>query len=187
MTGVALEIRRGPGKWLVVPLALIGIFAVRQSVPAGTAVWPLIVSALANGTDLMGPVAGGAAALAGTRSHRRNTEVLERQAARSPAAAGLAELGALLLWTLGAFVLLVAGVYLPAMTTATWSGPDVLPTLAAGGGLLLQVAIGYVLGRVLPSRLTPLFVALLLYGVVAYNNVSRTGFGWSLFGTQAWA
>ncbi len=180
MTGLALELRRGPGKLLVIPLALVGVLVIRQAIPPGPAVWPAVVSALALGMVAMGPVAGGVAALAGTRSHRRRTDTLELLATRGPAAAGLAELGALLVWVSGAFVLVLGATYLPAAATATWSGPDGLRSLTTGVGLLLEVVIGYVLGRLVPSRLTPAVVALVFYGLVGYIDASRTLFRWSL-------
>lgn len=180
MTGLALELRRGPGRWLVLPLAVLGIWLVRQALTPGPAVWPLVVSALGTSASVMAPVAAGVAAFAGTRSRRRATDVLERLATRGAAAAGLAELGALLVWVLAAFLLVLAGVYVPAALTATWSGPDLLRTLAIGGGLLLEVVVGYVVGRVVPRRLTPPLVAIASYGLVVANTSSRRGFGWSL-------
>lgn len=181
MTGLALELRRGPGKWLSLPLVALGVFFARQYIPSGLTIWPLVVSALSSAMFLMGPVGGGVAAFAGTRSHRRNTNAMEVLASRGAAAAGLVELGALLAWTLAAFTVVVAAVYLPAAASATWSGPDALRTIAAGLGLQVEVVVGYIFGRLVPRRLTPLVVALLLYWVVAVNNALRSGFAWSLF------
>ena len=180
MTGLVLELRRGPGKLVVLPLAGLGVWLVRQAQAPGPAVWPLVVSALATAASVLAPVSGGIAAWAGTRSRRRNTGPLEELASRGPAAAGLAELEALLLWMLAAFGLVVSGTYIPAAVSATWSGPDVLRTLTIGAGILLETTIGYVLGRLVPSRLTPPLAALALYGIAAYNVISPRGFGWSL-------
>ena len=181
MTGVALELRRGPGKLLVVPLIALGVFFVWQFAPPGPAVWPMVVSGVAFSASLMGPVAGGFGALAGTRSHRRRTGSMELLAARSVASAGLTELAALLIWVSVAYIVVVGVALLAASRSAAWSGPDPLRTVVIGLGVLLHVVPGYLLGRVIPSRLTPPFVAVALYGISVVNTTSRSGHAWSLF------
>lgn len=179
-TGVRLELWRGIGKWLVVPLAALGIFAAEHDIPSGAAIWPVVMSALGISVELMGPFAAGAAAYAGSRSRRRGTDTMESLASRSTLAPGLVELFALLAWVLVAFLVVLAVVFIPAARSATWSGPDPTRTIAAGLGLLLEVAVGFAAGRVVPRRFTPLAVAVVIYAVVAYNVSIRSGFQWAL-------
>ena len=180
MTGLWLELRRGLGRWLVVPLAIAGILYGRQVVPVGPPVWPVIVSALAYSVVLTGPVAAGVAGLAGTRSRRRHTEAMEQLSVRSPDAAGLAELGALLIWVLAAFAGVLGALYIPAALGATWSGPDGLRTVTTALGLLLYVVIGFVVGRLVPSRLTPAVVALVLFAAAVVLDGGSSVRRWSL-------
>jgi hypothetical protein len=180
MTGVVLELRQGIGRWLLLPLVALGVFAAEGEIPPGPAIWPLVVSALGTSVELMGPLAAGAAAFAGSRSKRQQTDAMEQLASRSALAAGLAELGALLAWVLAAFVIVVAIVFVRAALTATWSGPDPARTIAAAAGLLLEVTVGFVAGRLVPRRFTPLVVAVALFALVAYNTSIRSGFQWSL-------
>ena len=180
MSGLSLELRRGLGKWLVLPLAAAGILYGKQVVPVGPAVWPVIVSALAYSVVLIGPIAAGVAAVAGTRSYRRNTGVMEQLSARGPAAAGLSELGALLIWVLVGFAIVLGALYVPAALSATWSGPDGLRTVTTVLGMLLYVVIGYVVGRVIPSRLSPAVVALVLFAGATVLDNSSSGYRWEL-------
>lgn len=180
MTGILLELRRGPGRWLAVPLALLGVVAAENALPSGTAIWSLAVSALSNSVQLMGPVAAAAAAFAGARSRRRGTETLELLADRSPSAAGVSELVAVAAWVLVAYVATVAVVFTQTALSATWSGPDLARTTVTGVGLLLQVALGYVVGRLVPRRLTPLAVAIFFYVLTIYGSTARSGYRWSL-------
>jgi hypothetical protein len=180
MTGLILELRRGLGRWLAVPLAVLGVVAAENALPSGTAIWSLSVSALSNSVQLTGPVAAAVAAFAGARSRRRGTETMELLAARTPSAAGVSELAALALWVLVAFLGTVAVVFTQTALSATWSGPDLPRTAITGLGLLLQVAFGYVAGRLIPRRLTPLIVAVFFYVLVVYGSTSRSGYRWSL-------
>lgn len=180
MTGILLELRRGPGRWLALPLALLGVVAAENALPSGTAIWSLTVSALSNSVQLMGPVAAAAAAFAGARSRRRGTETMELLADRSPSAAAVSELIALAAWVLVAYVATVAVVFTQTALSATWSGPDLARTTVTGVGLLLQVALGYVVGRLVPRRLTPLAVAIFFYVLTIYGSTARSGYRWSL-------
>lgn len=180
MTGILLELRRGPGRWLAVPLALLGVVAAENALPSGAAIWSLAVSALSNSVQLMGPVAAAAAAFAGARSRRRGTEAMELLADRSPSAAAVSELVAVAVWVLVAYVATVAVVFTQTALSATWSGPDLARTTVTGVGLLLQVTLGYVAGRLIPRRLTPLAVAIFLYVLTIYGSTARSGYRWSL-------
>ncbi len=181
MTGVALEFRRGPGRLLALPLAVLGIFFVWQSLHAGPAVWPFVVSGVGLSASILGPLAGGVAAFAGIRNHRRRTDSLELLAVRGPAASGIAQLVALVAWVAIAYVAIVVVVYTRAALTATWAGPSGFRTLAIGLGLLLHVVVGFVLGRAIPSRLTPPLTVVALYGISVVNTVANSGYLWSAF------
>lgn len=181
MTGLTLELRRGLGRWLVLPLSLFGALYAYQIVPSGPPVWPVMDTALATSVVLTGPLAAGFAALAGTRSHRRHTEAMEQLAARGPAAAGISELIALILWVLVAFTAVLCSLYLPAALNATWSGPDALRMVTAALGLVLCVVVGFIAGRVIPSRLTPAVVAIVIYALDQQLTSSSSTYQWALF------
>lgn len=181
MTGVALEFRRGPGRLLALCLVALGVFFVWQSLHPGPAVWPLVVSGVGISASILGPLAGGVAALAGIRNHRRGTDSLELLAVRGPAASGAAQLAALLAWVSIAYVIVIAIVYTRAALTATWAGPGGIRTLSIGLGLLVHVVVGFVLGRAVPSRLTPPLTVVALYGISVVNTVASSGYLWSPF------
>jgi len=178
--GLSLELRRGLGRWLVVPLALVGILYAYQIVPAGPPIWPIMVSALAYSVVLTGPLAAGVAALAGTRSHRRHMELIEQLSTQSSVLAGLAELGALLVWVFLAFNAVLVSLFVPAIFGATWSGPDGLRTLTTALGMLLYVVVGFIIGRLVPSRLTPPVVAIVLFAAAVLLNSNSSTYRWSL-------
>lgn len=180
LTGVTLELRHGAGRWLALPLAALGVIAAENALPSGTAIWSLSVSALSNSVQLMGPVAAAAAAFAGARSRRRGTETMEMLSSRNPSAAAVSELAAIALWVLVAFVATVAVVFTQTALSATWSGPDLARTAVTGLGLVLQAILGYVTGRLVPRRLTPLAVAIFFYVLTIYGSTARAGYRWSL-------
>ncbi len=168
MTALGVELRRGAGAPLFVVLVVLGLVGGWESVAVPPAIWPLVVSSLGWSVTLMGPVAGGIAAFAAARVRRRRTGYLEDVSSRGSAAAGLVQLIGLLVWTAAAYLAVVAVLFGYAATSATWSGPDVLRTCAAGVGLLLHVVLGFLAGRVVPRRFTPLLVVFALYGVVTF-------------------
>lgn len=167
MTGLLLELRRGLGKWLILPVIVLGVFASVTAIPPGPAVWPLVVTALSLSVQLTGPLVAGVAAIAGTRARRRNILRMEQLAVRHPAQPAVAELGALLLWVFLAMAITTAIVYIRASLTATWSGPDALRTATTVVGELLAVTVGFLAGRAVPRRITPPVVTFALYAVSA--------------------
>lgn len=179
MTGLALELRRGIGKWLFLPVAILGIYAAESAQPGGpSALWALAVSALGNSVMLMGPIAAAAAAYAGGMSKRRRMGSWEALSTRGPTAAGMTAMAAIGLWTLASFVVVVAVVFGMVAASATWSGPDLPRTLATGSGLILQVVIGYLIGRVVPRRFTPVAVAVLFYALSVFSYSGVFGYRW---------
>lgn len=173
MTAVVIELRRGLGKWLCAPLIVMGVLLTEDQLPSNPSVWPLTVYALCVSLQIMGPVAAGVGVLAGSRSIRRNTMAMELLATRGRLSPGLTELAALITWTAISYVVVVGVVYGRASLSATWSSPDVARTIAAGMGLLLSTTFGYVMGRMVPRRLTPVFVAVFVWVLSAYVRTSR--------------
>jgi len=179
MTGLVLELRRGVGRWIFLPLAALGIYAAEAALPGGRpALWSLAVSALGNSVQLMGPIAAATAAYAGGMRRRRRTESWDVLSARGPAAAGLTAMAAIGLWVLAAFVVVAAVVFGLTATSATWSSPDLPRTLATGMGLLLQVVLGYLIGRAVPGRFTPVVVAALFYALSVLSRSAMFGYRW---------
>lgn len=180
MTGLALELRRGIGKWLCLPLAVIGIFGAQPYLEGGASIWPISASALALSVQLAGPLAAGAAAHAGSRSRRHRTDSLELLSAKHPSSAALAEVVALQVWFLTAFLIVTLAIYVPTAMEATWSGPPVLRTVVIALGLALIVTVAFIVGRALPHRFTPIFAAFLTYAVIVLGY-SGIGYSYGLF------
>lgn len=179
MTGLILELRRGIGKWLFIPLAGLGIYAAEAAIPGGQpALWSLAVSALGNSVQLMGPVAAAAAAYAGGMKRRRRMDSWEALSARGPIAGGLTAMAALSLWVLMAFIVEISVVFGRTAASASWSAPDLPRTMAAAMGLLVQVVLGYLAGRAVPSRFTPLLAAAFFYVLSLFSESALFGYRW---------
>jgi hypothetical protein len=164
VTGVLLELRRGPGRWMALPLLVLGALIARDAAARwSVGQWSTAVTSVSTAVLLMGPLAAAVGAYAGGRCSRRRTGHLERLAARDPAQAGLSELAALLIWASAAYAGVVLSIFVPTALQATWSGPNLPRTLAAGLGLLLETVLGYLAGRLLPYRGTPVAMAALVY------------------------
>lgn len=180
MSALRIELRRGVGPWAFLPLTAFGLVAAQGYLEGGRGIWPVSASAVGLSAQLVGPLLAGAAAYAGGRARRRGTDAMELLSARSASASAAAELGALQVWLLAAFAVIVAAVYVPTALGATWSGPPLTRTAAAWLGLVLIAAAGYTAGRIVGRRFTPLAVAVATYGVVVFGY-SSAGYRYGLF------
>lgn len=171
---IALHLRRSLGLWLILPLTIVGLFAAQGGLyGASTFLWPLSASAVGNTTHLMGPLVAGAATYAGNRARRQNTLLWERISAIGQGPAALAELAALIFWITVSFLVVLASVYVPTALHATWGHPPVLRTAATLLGLWMITCFAYVLGRVVPYRLTPLAAAIFTYMFISLDANSN--------------
>ncbi|WP_329069476.1 hypothetical protein [Streptomyces sp. NBC_01429] len=160
-----IELLRSPVVWLVPVLLGVGIGVTWHALPRGIAYWPSTLAAANASVALTGPVLGAFAAFTGSREHRLGLGPARRLSIRGGWLFGAAELGALAVWSLVA----QAGVVLTVVIRTALSSPtgefSLLVVTAGAAGLLCNVALGHLAGRLLPYRLLPPLVAIALYTI----------------------
>lgn len=176
-----IELVRGLGIWVFLPVALVGAYSGYNALPGGSPIWPYAVASLGQVGQVMGPLFGGVGAFAGLRASRRRLVVHERLGSRGILAAGLAEMSALWVWATFSFVVATAAIYIPTALVADGSAPSWPRTLAGLAGLLAEVAVGFSVGRLLPYFLTPVAYAAAVYAGVSFINSSAIYNSWNLF------
>ena len=168
-----VELRRGVGKWLAVPLVVVGYHTVHKNIPPHGYSWAQTVYALGQAGLLLGPLAAGFGAWAGTRARRRGMLAVEALSVQGPVRPGLVELAALIVWTAAAYAAVVALVFAQTASQTHGSGPALGRTTAGLFGVALQLTVGYAAGRLVAYRLVPLVVAYGLFTVVQAVNSSQ--------------
>lgn len=167
---LAVEMRRGYGKWLAAILVVAGAAAAASRLADHTQDWPAAVVLLSNLGLVMGPLAIGVSAFAGGRAKRRGTFWIEDTTRRGRLRAAAIEGTALALWMLVAYLIVLLICFVPTWIQATWSGPDIPRVVASAGGILAQTIIGYFLGRLVPFALTAPFLAAASFSLTAVVN-----------------
>jgi hypothetical protein len=171
MVGIRHELRRSSA--LVALPLLFGVSAVAafRFLWPGFSVWDNASAAVVSSVFLLGPLAAGLAAWAGTRERRRRTEYLRLLTARHPTAPPLVELAAALIWPLVAYAAVTAAVFAKTAVNATWGHPNGLWVAAGAAGLALHAVVGYIAGRAFPHVWLPPTVAVVAYVVAAWGNL----------------
>ncbi|GBD15668.1 hypothetical protein HRbin26_00560 [bacterium HR26] len=152
---VAIETRRNAGVWLVVAIPLVswwllsawGWVAILWSSTneqLQAAVAPFAVPA----------VAGVAAWMAG-RDRRRGIEDLLDSTPASPATREIALWAATAAWGVLAYAAFATYMMGRTALSATWGGPDLWRVAIVLAAILAGAAWGFLIGRLIPSRLTP--------------------------------
>lgn len=156
-----IELRRGPGRWAAgLSVVLFYVALHRYGV---VLTWMDATSAIGASTQLAGPAAAGVAVYAGSRAVRHRTMVQQRLAARAELATTGSELAAFVLWVVGAWLLAAAVTLLAVWHHCHWGYPSFVWILASGAGLVAEIAVGYLAGRLLPYLITPPIVAIALF------------------------
>lgn len=187
MTGLWIELRRGPGPWLFLVLLAAGGLHVYTRLDTWS-VWTHSTEVVANAPYLMGPVAAGVAAWAGARGPRRGTQQGELLGARGPMSGPAAEIAALVAWVLAADIVLATALFTITATKATWGGPSPLWLATSAAGLAVQVPVGWLVGRLLPLRLTGLGVAVGMFALNTWveNELPQSLWQRRLFPVSMW-
>lgn len=168
MTALRIELRRGPGLWVLPVLIAVGAFAARSNMRT-VAVWTYATAAVASAGLLMAPVAAGVAAWAGGRARRRHLRHVVLLAAREPLAGPAVECCAVAVCVAVGYLAVASTILTWAALTASWGGPSWLWLAGVGCGLLAATALGYAAGFLVAKRLTPFFTAVLTYLLIAWN------------------
>ncbi|MCM8749514.1 hypothetical protein NET02_10175 [Thermomicrobiaceae bacterium CFH 74404] len=165
---VAIETRRNAGVWLVVAIPLVswwllsawGWVAILWSSTneqLQAAVAPFAVPA----------VAGVAAWMAG-RDRRRGIEDLLDSTPAPPAAREIALWAATAAWGVLAYATFAAFMMARTALSATWGGPDLWRVAIVLAAILAGAAWGSLIGRQIPSRLTPPLVTVGVLGSMLF-------------------
>jgi len=176
VVGYQLELLRGLGAWCTPLLVAVGLYVAYTQLDDG-AVWSYVTGAVTTGALLMGPLAAGVAAFTGSRSARRGVAAGELLGARHVLSAPGAALAAVLTWTMTAYAVVVAVLFIPCAVQANWGGPSWLWVGSAGLGIAASVCVGFAAGRLLPWRFTPVVVAV---GAFLIDAFVETGSGWTV-------
>jgi len=185
-SSVRIELRRGPGPWAAALALALFYVALRRY--GAVLTWMDATSAIGASTQLCGPAAAGVAAYCGARALRRRTASHHRLGARTELASTGSELAAYALWVVGAWLAAVAVTLLAAWPNCSWGHPDVVWMLASGAGLIAEIAVGYFVGRLVPTLITPPVVAIVLFfgtGVML-SHVNAWWYFLSPLNSQLW-
>ncbi|CAN5616198.1 hypothetical protein BH10ACT8_BH10ACT8_20740 [soil metagenome] len=183
---LAIELRRGPGAAAAVLTLVLFYVALHRYGPILT--WMDATSAIGASTQLCGPAAAGVASYCGARAVRRCTFSHHRLAARPELAVTGSELGAFLTWVVGTWVTAAVVTLLAVWHHCHWGHPSVAWNIASGAGLVAEVAIGYVVGRLLPYLMTPAVSAVIIFlgtGLVL-NDANTWWYFLSPLNSQDW-
>jgi hypothetical protein len=158
---VRIELRRGPGIWAAALTLVLFYVALRRF--GAILTWMDATSAVGASTQLCGPAAAGVAAYCGSRALRRRTAGHHQLAARTELVTTGSELFAYAVWVVGAWLVAVAITLVAVWHNCHWGHPDAVWMLASGAGLVAEIAVGYFLGRLVPTLITPPVVAVTLF------------------------
>ena len=180
---VLLELRRSPVPLMLPLVAALFWF---DGIRTGTGlppVWTQRASILTNHVlPDVGPISAGAAAWIAGREHRRGMADLLAATARPRWLRQVAAWAAALAWTMAAYAVCVAVVYVLAARVATWGGPPVWPVVVAGLAVATFCTVGFVAGALFPGRFTAPLAALgsLFASIVVYQDAVHASSGWTL-------
>ncbi len=155
-----IETRRNVGVWLLAPMVALAWLVARGD---DFLLWVETSVTVRNAVTFAGPFIGGAAAWMAGRDRRRGLDDLLATTPRPALSRQLAIWAATVAWGLLAYA--VFGAYVVALTAAraTWGAPVLWPMLVGLLALPAHGAIGFALGRYLPSRFTAPLVAIGLF------------------------
>lgn len=151
-----LEIRRSQGYWLLPLMIGLGVYAPSINHLPEIVLWPEMGMATLQAYVIVGPLAAALAAWLVDRERRRRMRNLVDSIPGSGLRRDLLALGTASFWGLAGY----AGVALwfcgQAVLWATWGGPDVGLMLTGASAVVAFAAIGVLVGRLVPSKFSPL-------------------------------
>lgn len=191
MRQLRIEFRHSIGLWLFVPLlGLSWFYFSGRAFYYQTMLWDQASMAVRNIALFAAPCIAAAAAWMAGRERRCGSGELLTTMPQPPLARHLRVLLATILWGVAAY--LIVAIILLTLTArrATWGGPILWPTLIGLLALCAFGAIGFAVGRVVPSRSTAPLVGVASFFVqsfVAYSSfgpfqlAANPRFGWLIY------
>ncbi|HEV7215005.1 MAG TPA: hypothetical protein VGP33_07745, partial [Chloroflexota bacterium] len=181
-----LELRRSLAVWLVLPLVAIGYGLVPAgNLPATAMSWANMSGSVPYALIVAGPLLAGLAAWAAGRERRRGLDDLLASTPRPAWSRQLPLWAAVTLWTMLAYLLFAIAVVVITLHDAVWGSPFLSPMIVGLLALPAEGAVGFALGRHIPSRFAAPLVAIavfLLQIVVGWAPGAGAGsFGWVSF------
>ena len=158
-----IELRRTIAFLLALPMFLLAWQTLGGWFDQPIVLWPDLSVAVGQGATLIGPVLAGAAVWMAGRERRRGLTELLDTTPRAPFARLLAMLIGTLGWGVLAYGMFVIGALLWTARRATWGGPDGWPLMVGLLALGTYATLGFLIGTVIPSRLTAPLVALTVF------------------------
>ncbi|MEU1784327.1 hypothetical protein ABZ553_00015 [Streptomyces sparsogenes] len=173
------ELRRGAGLPAGAATLAVLLFAMYTKADEWLTGWTDTTDMLrVAGLVLGAPLAAAVACWQGGRERRRRTEELLATVARPPLRQALPAAAPAVVWP-------VVGYLLTAVVCLAWTwqyagggGPHVSLIVADATGIGSLAALGFVVGRVVPWRLAPPVVALVMYNVELLLSNQESGISW---------
>lgn len=191
MHQLRIELRRNLGPWLFVPLLILAwFFFSGRMFYYQTLLWVEASVAVRNSIFFVGPCIATAAAWMAGREDRRGSSELLVTMPQPPLSRHLLCLAATILWGVGAYLLIAAILLALTARRATWGGPILWPPAIGLLALCTFGAIGFALGKDLPSRFTAPLVGVAVYFAQAFFAYGSFGalrlpderrFGWLVY------
>ncbi|MER6144790.1 hypothetical protein ABT174_32955 [Streptomyces sparsogenes] len=173
------ELRRGVGLPAGATTLAVLLFAMYTKADDWLTDWADTTDMLrVTGLLLGAPLAAAVACWQGGRERRRGTEELLATVARPPLRQSLLAAAPAVVWP-------VVGYLLTAVVCLAWTwkyaggdGPHVSLIVADATAIGSLAVLGFVVGRVVPWRLAPPVVALVIYGVEPFVGNQESGVAW---------
>ncbi|WP_346174920.1 hypothetical protein [Streptomyces cuspidosporus] len=173
------ELRRGAGLPAGAATLAVLLFTMYTKADDWLSGWTETANMLrVAGLVLGAPLAAAVACWQGGRERRRRTEELLATVARPPLRQALLAAAPAVVWP-------VAGYLLTAVVCLAWTwqyaggdGPHLSLIVADATGIGSLAALGFVVGRVVPWRLAPPVVALVMYNVELLLSNQESGVSW---------
>jgi hypothetical protein len=168
-----IEFRRCGGYWMLLLILPLVWFMNQTSDDNGVVLWFQMSIVTFRSYVVIGPLTAGLAAWLVGRDHRRRTGGLVESAPMQPFRRDLILLAAAAGWGLVAYSLVAAWYLGRGALFATWGDPD-LAWLAVGAlAIVVHVALGFLIGRVIRGRFAALIAVALPIGFAIGVDVYR--------------
>jgi hypothetical protein len=166
-----IETRRGAGLWLLLALPLF--FWLHRELPQIAPFWFQTSLTVRDGVTIVGPLLAGVAAWLAGREARRGLGELLRTTPRPAFARRLVAYAGVALCGLAVYCLIGLAIVAFSWSRASWGGPIVGPMLVGLVAVPVYGALGFAVGRRLPSRFTPPLVVLALLFLQTFVGQQR--------------
>ncbi|MGY0058496.1 hypothetical protein ACWY4P_18415 [Streptomyces sp. LZ34] len=173
------ELRRGIGLPAGAAMLPVLLFTMYTKADGWLTGWTDTTDMLRTAGLLLGaPLAAAAACWQGGRERRRGTEELLATAARSRLRQILLTAAPTVVWPVGGYLLTAAGCLSVTWRYASGGGPYV-SLIAADATAIGSIAVlGFLVGRLLPWRLAPPVLALIVYNVSLFIAIQDSPVAW---------